>query len=399
VTNSFHLQCCYIPPERPCNLCHTGEKSYSVLDQTVSFNGAVVNCYGIHNYLSTRHEIEDDECVVTKNDLFDDCCYPKCRLCQDYQLDPEMLVTHEGITRGCSEIENHFIGLNEITEGSETCGRIQQEHFDSCCYDVPCNICAIGEVDFELLVYEPVVYMGVNRTCGDWSVLASEELSQGDVCKTSKADLFDSCCFKECSLCTDPGWVINWNKPLTYDGLASTCLDVYMNMRSDMVQDGDDLCQSIQFTVSQECCLKMPKNQCSLCQSNNGTYLNTNWNQEVNYQGEKLTCGDINALLSAEELDSILCISARDDLWNPCCTPQQGGNSLLELGPPLEAEVSDSDSDSGLPGWDSWNSTADDEGNYGLGGYFRRNKAQIHRSSLATLIVFLVEFITSFLII
>lgn len=397
VTNSFRLQCCYIPPEKPCNLCHLGEKSYSVLDQTVSFNGAGVNCYAIHNYLSTKHEIEDDECVVTQNELFDDCCYLKCSLCQDYQLDPEMLVTHEGITMGCSEIENHFIGLNEITQDSEKCARIQQEHFNSCCFDVPCDICAIGEVDYELLLNEPVTYMGVNRTCGDWSALASEELSQGDVCRTTKADLFDSCCFKECNLCMDPGWVINWNHPLTYDGLASTCLDVFMNLRSERVQDGDDLCQSVQFTVSHECCLKMPTNQCSLCQSSNGTYLNTNWNQEVTYQSEELTCGDVNALLSTEELDSILCLSARDDLWNPCCTPQQGGNALLEFGPPLEPEVSDSDGETGQLGWDSWNSTAGEADNYGL-GLFRRNKAQTCRSSSAALMVLLVGFASTFMI-
>jgi len=143
----------------------------------------------------------------------------------------------------------------------------------------------------------------------------------------------------------------------------------------------------------------MPTNQCSLCQSSNGTYLNTNWNQEVDYQGEKLTCGDINALLSTEELDSILCLSARDDLWNPCCTPQQGGNALLGFGPPLEPEVSDSDGESGISGWDSWNSTADEEDNYGLGGFFRRNKAQTCRSTSAALMVLLVEFATSFMII
>lgn len=57
---SFHVQCCYIPPEKPCNLCRSGQKSYSVLDQTVTYNGAETNCYGIYNYLWTRLETEDD---------------------------------------------------------------------------------------------------------------------------------------------------------------------------------------------------------------------------------------------------------------------------------------------------------------------------------------------------
>ena len=271
---------------------------------------------GIYNYAWTRLETEDDACLVTQNDLFDDCCYVKCSICQDYQLDQEGSVVHEGTTMACSEIENYFMGANEITQGSEQCGRIQQEHWNNCCYDLPCNLCVSGDSQHELLVNQPVLYMGVNRTCGDWSVLAEGELSQGDVCVATKNDLSDSCCFKECSLCRDTGSLIKWNQPLTYDGLASTCLDVYMNLRSEKVQDGDDRCQSVQFTVSNECCHKMPTNQCSLCQSSNGTFLNTNWNSEVNYQGEIVTCGDVNAMLSSEELDGILCLSARDDLWN-----------------------------------------------------------------------------------
>lgn len=166
-------------------------------------------------------------------------------------------------------------------------------------------------------------------------------------------NLFDK---RECTLCKDPGRAVNWNYPLQYDGLASTCLDVYMNMRNEGVQDGDDVCQSIQFTLAHECCYEIPANQCSLCQSNNGTYLNTNWNSEVNYQGETVTCGDVNALLSAEELDNLICLSAREDLWNECCTPQEGGNTGMGgILPPLISDVSDSDTSSGQSGG-SWGS-------------------------------------------
>ena len=161
-------QCCYVPPERPCHLCQSGQETYSVLDQPIVFNGADTDCFAIYNYLWTRLETEDSSCVVTQNDLFDKCCYAKCSICQDYQIDQEMTVTHEGTTMGCSEIDDYFIGLNEITRESEECARIQQEHLNSCCYDIPCDICD----DYELLVNEPVTYMGVERTCGDWSVLA-----------------------------------------------------------------------------------------------------------------------------------------------------------------------------------------------------------------------------------
>jgi len=391
----YSSQCCYIPPERPCSLCQAGQKSYSVLEKSVTYNGADTNCYGIYNYLWTRLETEDDACLVTQNDLFDDCCYDKCSICQDYQLDQEMIVTHEGTSMGCSEIENHFIGMNQITQASDHCAKIQQEHWNSCCYDVPCEICVSGDSEYELLVNDYSKYMGVNRTCGDWSVLSEGELSQSDVCKTTQSDLFDSCCFKECNLCKDQGWTINWNRPLTYDGLASTCLDVYMNLRSERVQDGHDRCQSVQFTVSQECCQKNPTNQCSLCQSSNGTFLNTNWNSEVNYQGEIITCGDVNALLSPEELDSILCLSARDDLWNQCCTPQQGGNTGLGgILPTLAPEVSDSD-ESGQSGK---NPTTYEANGFDGSNFIRRNGAQSSHLMFTVWMVLIVGLVPSFII-
>lgn len=55
-------------------------------------------------------ETEDDACLVTQNDLFEQCCYAKCTICEDYQLDQEAAVVHEGTSMGCSEIQNNFIG-------------------------------------------------------------------------------------------------------------------------------------------------------------------------------------------------------------------------------------------------------------------------------------------------
>lgn len=394
----YSSQCCYFPPEKPCNLCRSGQKSHSVLDQSVTYNGAETNCYGIYNYLWTRVETEDDACLVTQNDLFESCCYTKCSICQDYQLDQDALVMHEGTSMACSELENHYFGFNQITQESEECARIQQAHWNRCCYDVPCGLCMSGDFNFELLVSKTVMYLGVNRTCGDWSVLAELELSQSDTCTAIKDDLFENCCFRECSLCKDPSYSINWNRQLTYDGLASTCLDVYMNLRSEQVQDGDDRCQSVQFTVAHECCHKMPLNQCSLCQASNGTFINTNWNSQVIYQGEGVTCGDVNAMLSSEELDSILCLSARDDLWFQCCTPQQGGNAGLGgTLPPLAPEVSDSDES----GQSSLNADTDQSYNdarfAGSMTLYRRNGASNLHLLQASVVPFIIS-ITSLII-
>ena len=219
--------------------------------------------------------------------------------------------------------------------------------------------------------------MGAERDCGDWSILAERGLSQSNECKRTKSELFDRCCFKECNLCKEQGTSINWNQPLFYDGLASTCLDVYMNLRSEKVHSSDDRCQSVQFAVSEECCSKLPSNQCSLCQTSNGTFLNTNWNSEVNYLGEQLTCSDINAMLSTEELGSILCLSARDDFWYQCCTPQFGGGNTGLGGILPSPEVSDSVGEPVQSGEDGQDPSGGASYDHGFTGttFFRRNSS------------------------
>jgi chitinase len=363
-TREYSGTCCYTPPIKPCNMCHLGHKSYSVAAGTVEFNGAESDCYSIHNYLSTRVEADQDVCLIAQNELFDSCCYDKCSLCQNYQLHSDAVVSIGGGKQmGCSEIENHFIGLNQITQGSEECSLLQQQHFNECCYDIPCDLCESNDISYELLVQAPVSFEGRNRTCGEVAVLAKDDMSQSDICLTTKNNLFGSCCYKQCGLCKDPGWAIDWNQKLTFNNLASTCMDVFMSLRSERIQEDDEKCRSIQYTVSNECCYKLPTRQCSLCQANNGTFLNTNWNSEVTYQEKDMTCGEVSAILSSEEIDGALCVEARETLWNQCCTPQEGGNLNL---PTLPSGVAD---DNG----GSW----PDYGDTGFGGFgnFVRNGA------------------------
>ena len=342
----YSRQCCYIPPENPCNLCHVGQKSFSVLDKTVSHNGAETNCYGIHNHLLTRVEMEDDMCLTTQNVLFDLCCYDKCNLCEKFQLNPNVNVMHEGVLMGCSEFETNYFGLNEITRGSDECAMIQQQHFNDCCYDIPCQLCHFEDLSYELMTEEVVTFENKNRTCGDVSVLLESHLSQDDICLSMKDDIFGTCCFMPCKLCKETTHAVNWNHELNIKGLASTCIDVYTSLRSEGIQESDDKCESVKFAVSHECCYKLPINQCALCLNSNGTFLNTNWNNEVNYRGVRTTCSDLNAILSSEELDSATCPTVRDDYWSACCLPQEGGNTdgigdilAIGAGPELELEA------------------------------------------------------------
>ena len=304
IRSEYSRQCCYVPPENPCNLCHVGQNSFSVLDKMISYNGVETNCYGIHNHLATRVEMEDDMCLTTQSDLFGSCCYDKCNICENFQLNPNVNVVHEGTLMGCSEFDTNYFGLNEITRESDQCAMIQQQHFNDCCYDIPCQLCRFGDLSYELMTEELVMFKDRNRTCGDVSVLLESHLSQDDICLSTKDDIFGACCFVQCKLCEEPTYAVNWNYKLNIEGLASTCMDMYTSLRSEGIKDGDHKCESIKSTVSHECCYKLPKNQCAVCLNSEGTFVNTNWNNEVTYQGLRTTCSDLNAILSSEELDS-----------------------------------------------------------------------------------------------
>jgi hypothetical protein len=382
VKSEFSRSCCYTPPENPCNLCHVGQKSYSVLEKTILYNGAESNCYAIHNHLATRVSLEDDMCLTTQNDLFEECCYDKCSLCEDYQLDPNVNVDHDGASMGCSEFETNFFGINEVTRGSEQCAKIQQQHFNDCCYDIPCQLCKSGDLKYELMPGEHVMFENRNRTCGDTSVLLESEMSQSDVCKTTKDALFDTCCFMQCNICKT-GWAVNWNHDLQLEGLASTCMDVYTSLRSERIKEGSDKCESIKFAVEHECCYKLPNNQCALCQNSNGTFLNTNWNNEVEYQGATRTCSDLNAILGSEELDSIICLTARDDYWDDCCLPQEGGNGD-EVGDILASESELASDESGGSSY-----STSDFGDFGS-MYIRPSSAKKLSHFISTLAVVLL---------
>lgn len=241
----------------------------------------------------------------------------------------------------CSEVENHFFSTERIAQGSEECNAIHEQHFDDCCYDIPCDLCMSETEQYNILTSSEVFFNGAARTCGDVSVLVKAEMSQSDVCTSARDDAFDTCCYKQCDLCDEPKWVVDWNHPLTFEGAESSCLDAYMMLYSEKVEEESDRCGWVRDTLGSECCYRLPSNQCSLCQTSDGKYLSTNWNYGVFYKDAAVTCGDVNALLSAEELDSDTCLVARDQLWDSCCVPHEDQVRYIasQIDPPTQSPV------------------------------------------------------------
>jgi hypothetical protein len=83
-----------------------------------------------------------------------------------------------------------------------------------------------------------------------------------------------------------------------------------------------------------------------------------------------MTCSDVNAMLSSEEIDSILCLTARDDLWNQCCLPQLGGNGD-GIGDILASDKEESSGGSSGSGGIVYG----DDGDFGFTTMYRRNGA------------------------
>jgi biotin carboxyl carrier protein len=311
--------CCYVPPTIPCNICQTNTDVLDVMTEvSVEYGGATATCGQIFNALYTREEAESQTCSMVSADLASQCCYDKCSLCGNLQLDGSVTVDHSGTTFGCSEFDSFVFASNLITEGTEECSMFQAEYRDTCCYDVPCNLCSNGDKLFSIKEEASVSYGGSQTTCSDVSDFLSQDMSQSNNCLAAQENIFNDCCFQQCEMCPNAGESINWASTTTFNGVTQSCTDVYWMLINDGIETTNPVCNGVS-QLSSDCCFKMPTLQCTLCRDDNGVTYNTRWMEEVKVGGVTKTCGDFNTLLSTQEADSLTCTSAREAIFDACC--------------------------------------------------------------------------------
>ena len=227
-------------------------------------------------------------------------------------------MVHDGTQLGCSEFDSYIFASNLIEEGSDECKAFQDEHRESCCYDISRSLCAKGDDVYTTKEAAMVQYGGTDTTCGDVAnFLYQQEMSQGNACLAAQENLLSDCCFQQCEMC-EKGGSINWAATTTYNGKSQSCTDVYWSLVTDSVKAGTQTCNNLN-QVSSDCCYQIPSQQCSLCKDDNGVTYNTRWNKEVTVNGITRTCGDFNTLLATQEHESQTCSLAKDEIFEDCC--------------------------------------------------------------------------------
>jgi len=311
--------CCYEPPTTPCHICQTGDDFFDVMsEKQVEYGGTTATCGQIFNALHTREDADSDTCSMVTADLASQCCYDKCSLCGDLQLNAAVSVENDGTKIGCSEFDSFIFASNLITEGTDECSAFQAEYRDTCCFDVPCGLCTKGDKTYSIKEDASVSYGGTDTTCSDVSDFLAQDMSQSNTCLAAKENIFNDCCFEQCEMCPGAGDSINWAATTTYNGVTQSCTDVYWMLANDKIETTNPVCNGVRQLAS-DCCFKMPTNQCTLCRDDNGVTYNTRWIEEVTVGGVTKTCGDFNTLLSTQEADSQTCTSAREEIFDACC--------------------------------------------------------------------------------
>lgn len=328
--------CCYVPPTEPCHLCKNGFGFDDVKSSiTVDYGGTNATCGQIFNTLFSREEQDSEACSLLSHDLASKCCYDQCSLCGGLQTDAALSVTHDEAQLGCSEFDSYIFSSNLIEEGSNECNAFQNEHRESCCYDIACSLCAKGDDIYTIKESSMVQYGGSEVTCGEVAnFLYEQEMSQSNVCLAAHENIFSDCCFQQCEIC-DAGSSINWAATTTFNKQSQSCTDVYWLLISESVEAGTEACSGLS-QVSKDCCYKVPSQQCTLCKDDNGATYNTRWNTEVTVNGMTKTCGDFNTLLATQESESDTCSMAKEAIFNDCCFA--GSDTLVAVANQLSTD-------------------------------------------------------------
>ena len=328
--------CCYEPPSEPCNLCQNGSESFDVMSTvSVDYGGTQATCGQIFNTLFSREEHNSETCSLIKQDLASQCCYNKCSLCGGLQTNAELTVMHDETQLGCSEFDSYIFASNLIEEGTGECKAFQDEHRETCCYDVQCSLCSKGDDIYTTKETSVVQFGGDSTTCGEVAnFLYQQEMSQGNACLAAQENIFSDCCFQQCELC-EAGATVNWAAITSFNGMDQSCTDISWLLISESIEAGTQECSSMS-QVSNDCCYEVPSQQCTLCKDDNGANYNTRWNKEVTVNGMTKTCGDFNSLLATQENDSQTCSMAKDAIFNDCCFA--GSDTLVAIANQVSTE-------------------------------------------------------------
>lgn len=232
-----------------------------------------------------------------------------------------------------------FLG---VKKDSDVCDSVRLDHAQACCFTYPqdpCNLCRKDLVHYNIRSDLNVTMPdGTEATCGLVNDMLAPEENSGERCVTTKDALYDTCCYRQCSLCDEQGlkWWVEFDEPvngrktqeesdddnqtMTEANSVSekkTCSSIDASLYSGFIEAEMDSCIETKSQYSSDCCYTFPTNACGLCKRGNTTSLL--WSEEVEHEGKNVTCGVLDNILNAEDDGSPTCTTTRDALFDSCC--------------------------------------------------------------------------------
>lgn len=310
-------QCCYPYPENPCMLCRT-ETEFMDLNALaeVDFNGETVTCFDLMTLLGPE-AADSDICLNTQAELFDQCCFNQCKLCEGKGVRWWVEVEFDGKNMNCGELDS-VLYKNSTEEEDDLCSEVLTNHGDDCCYefpDNPCNICTSGDRSLTLMPTEELEFDGSTYTCAEVNNFVSVFDGDSMQCGVAVSAGSDLCCFDRCSLC-GTGARLDFDVFIDIDGEQSTCADIESKLLQEKVEANDENCTDTRSLYYDSCCFEIPNDGCQLCQ--NDEYML--FSEIIEFNGDSVSCRSVdNYLIERADETSKLCYDTRADLADTCC--------------------------------------------------------------------------------
>jgi len=262
--------CCY---DISCSLCANGNDLYTTKETTmVQYSGSEVACGEVANFLFQQQKSQDNACLAAKENVFSDCCFQQCELCEvGASINWAAQTSFNGLSQSCTDVYWSLVS-ESVESDSQTCGTLSQASAD-CCFQIPSQQCTLCQDDnaatYNTRWNKEVVVNGITKSCGDFNSLLATQEKDSETCSLAKDAIFTQCCFAGsdtliaianqastesdalCSLC-QPGQ-IGISADVIYNNSPSTCLEVY-NFLKVSQKESSTTCKSAQVKLSEDCC-------------------------------------------------------------------------------------------------------------------------------------------------
>ncbi len=265
--------------------------------------------------------MDSDTCSSAKESIAGECCYKKCAICPENQLqDLKQSIEIEGESISCLQL--HTVRTADIATNSSNCRSMQSQFADPCCYtppETPCVLCPDESVKRNVLVN----FNGGSETCEVVaSTLGSRENNGTDECIASKAEFQEFCCMNKCSLCIESEQ-IDWDARVEFEGRKDvSCGSFDWYFTDNEIEEGSENCTVMQDAFSETCCyepLNYSTPACALCKKGE-EWFDLNGDVIVYFEGSNKTCTEVsNTLYRKAEDVSGFCEASRTEYFSSCC--------------------------------------------------------------------------------